>query len=56
VIANQKRYVKLNKEYKDLKGFVEKREEYIVLDGNIKEAQEIIAVGSDAEMVEISNM
>ncbi|MDP5027905.1 MAG: PCRF domain-containing protein, partial [Flavobacterium sp.] len=51
VIADQKRYVQLNKEYKDLKGLVEKREEYITLDANIKEANEIIADGSDAEMV-----
>ena len=56
VIADQKRYVQLNKEYKDLKGLVEKREEYITLDGNIKEANEIIADGSDAEMVEMAKM
>lgn len=56
VIADQKRYVQLNKEYKDLKALVEKREEYINLDGNIKEAQEIIADGSDAEMVEMAKM
>ena len=36
VIADQKRYVQLNKEYKDLKALVDKREEYINLDGNIK--------------------
>ena len=42
VIADQKRYVQLNKEYKDLKGLVEKREEYITIDANIKEANEII--------------
>ena len=29
VIADQKRYVQLNKEYKDLKALVDKREEYI---------------------------
>ena len=56
VIADQKRYVQLNKEYKDLKGLVEKREEYINLDGNIKEAKEIIADGSDAEMVDMAKM
>ena len=32
------------------------REEYINLDANIKEAQEIIADGSDAEMVEMAKM
>lgn len=56
IIADQKRYVQLNKEYKDLKALVEKREEYINLDGNIKEAKEIIADGSDAEMVEMAKM
>ena len=56
VIADQKRYVQLNKEYKDLKGLVEKREEYIKVTGNMTEAQEIIADGSDAEMVEMAKM
>lgn len=56
VIADQKRYVQLNKEYKDLKALVEKRDEYVNLDGNIKEANEIIADGSDAEMVEMAKM
>lgn len=56
VIADQKRYVQLNQEYKSLNALVQKREEYITLDGNIKEAQEIIADGSDAEMVEMAKM
>ena len=56
VIADQKRYVQLNKEYKDLKALVEKREEYINLVGNIEEANEIIADGSDAEMVDMAKM
>ncbi|MFM7895034.1 MAG: PCRF domain-containing protein, partial [Flavobacterium sp.] len=56
VIADQKRYVQLNKEYKDLKELVEKRDEYINLVGNINEAKEIIADGSDAEMVEMAKM
>ncbi|MEG1022494.1 MAG: peptide chain release factor 1 [Myroides sp.] len=56
IIADQKRYVQLNKEYKDLKGLVEKREEYINIVGNISEAKEIISDGSDAEMVEMAKM
>jgi len=56
VIADQKRYVQLNKEYKDLKALVDKREEYINAVGNIEEANEIIADGSDAEMVEMAKM
>lgn len=56
IIADQKRYVQLNQEYKSLNALVQKREEYMNLDGNIKEAQEIIADGSDAEMVEMAKM
>ena len=56
VIADQKRYVQLNQEYKTLKALVEKREEYINVTGNINEANEIIADGSDAEMVEMAKM
>ena len=56
VIADQKRYVQLNKEYKDLKALVEKRSEYITLTGNIEEANEIIADGSDPEMTEMAKL
>jgi len=56
IISDQKRYVKLNKEYKDLKVLVDKRELYIELTENLKEAEEIIADGSDAEMVEMAKM
>ncbi len=56
IIADQKRYVRLNKEYKDLKVLVDKRDAYIELTENLKEAEEIIADGSDAEMVEMAKM
>jgi len=56
VIADQKRYVQLNKEYKDLKALVEKRDEYINVIGNIEEAKEIIAEGSDTEMAEMAKI
>ncbi len=56
VIANQKRYVKLNKEYKDLKVLVDKRQTYIELTENIREAEEIIGDGEDAEMVEMAKL
>ncbi len=56
IIADQKRYVKLNKEYKDLKVIVDKRDIYKRLLDNISEAEEIIADGSDAEMVEMAKM
>ncbi|NRA93284.1 MAG: PCRF domain-containing protein, partial [Psychroserpens sp.] len=51
IISDQKRYVKLNKEYKDLRLLMDKREVYIELTNNLQEAEEIIADGSDPEMV-----
>ena len=56
VISDQKRYVQLNQEYKGLKDLMEKREELINITGNIEEANEILADGSDAEMVEMAKM
>lgn len=56
VIADQKRYVQLNKEYKELKKLVEKREVYIRLKGNIEEAQAVLADGSDSEMMDMAKM
>lgn len=56
IIADQKRYIKLNKEYKDLKKIVDKGKIYETLLNNISEAEEIIADGSDAEMVEMAKM
>lgn len=56
VISDQKRYIALNKEYKDLKNLMDKRERYIILNSNISEAEEIISDGSDAEMVEMAKM
>ena len=56
IIADQKRYIKLNKEYKDLKQLMDERDRYIELTDNLKEAEEIIADGSDAEMVEMAKM
>ena len=56
VIADQKRYVQLNKEYKDLKAIVEKRDEYVMLQSNIDEANELLADGSDTEMVEMAKL
>ena len=56
IIMDQKRYVQLNKEYKDLKILTEKREEYIAFTNNIKEAEEILADGSDPAMNEMAKM
>ena len=56
IISDQKRYVKLNKEYKDLKAIVDKGAIYEKLLNNINEAKEIIEDGSDEEMVEMAQM
>ena len=56
IIMDQKRYAGLSKEYKDLGDVVKKGEEYQSLINNIEEAKEIIADGSDAEMVEMAKM
>ena len=56
IVTDQARYAKLNKEYSDLKDFVEKQKEYEDLINVIDEADEIIADGSDAEMVELAKI
>ena len=49
VIADQKRYVKLTKEYKDLGRIVDARKEYVGLLQNIEDAKEMMALEDDAE-------
>lgn len=56
VISDQKRYIELNKEYKDLKALMEVRGNYVSLQDNIKEAEEIISDGSDPEMTEMAKL
>ncbi|HNP68403.1 MAG TPA: peptide chain release factor 1 [Aequorivita sp.] len=56
VISDQKRYIQLNKEYKDLRILMDKRAEFLELTDNINEAEEIIADGSDAEMMEMAKL
>ncbi|SHJ02204.1 peptide chain release factor 1 [Algibacter luteus] len=56
IISDQKRYVELNREYKDLRILMDKREKYIELTNNLAEAEEIISDGSDSEMVEMAKM
>lgn len=56
IIADQKRYIELNKEYKDLRALMDVREVYMELTNNIAEAEEIISDGSDAEMTEMAKL
>ncbi|MEC8211303.1 MAG: peptide chain release factor 1 [Bacteroidota bacterium] len=54
IIADQKRYIALNREYKDLSALMEKRKHYLKLSQRLKEAEEIISDGSDPEMSDIA--
>lgn len=56
IISDQKQYVQLNKEYKELNALMKKRELYIIANNDIQEAEEILADGSDADMVEMAKM
>jgi len=56
IMVDQKRYVKLNKEYKDLQKIVEKGDVYKSAVSNLNEAKQIISEGSDDEMIEMAKM
>ncbi|MBI9041796.1 peptide chain release factor 1 [Lutibacter sp.] len=56
IISDQKRYIQINKEYKDLSSVMKLGDEYQTLLNNIEEAKEIIADGSDPEMTEMAKM
>ncbi|PKG43265.1 peptide chain release factor 1 [Psychroflexus sp. MES1-P1E] len=56
IMSNQKRYIELSKEYKDLKAIMDEREVYVELTDNLKEANDIISNESDAEMVEMAKL
>jgi peptide chain release factor 1 len=56
IMTDQKRYIALNKEYKDLKVLMGKRDEYIEATNNLAEAEAIIAEGGDPEMVDMAKM
>ena len=54
VIADQQRYVRLTKEYKDLEDLMNARQEYANLLGNLAESKSILMTEDDAEMKEIA--
>lgn len=56
IISDQNRYARLNKEYADLKDLVAKQQEYESLLNVVSEADEIIADGSDSEMLELARL
>ena len=51
IIADQKRYISLNREYKDLSALMEKRAELLSLVSNKEEAEAIISDESDPDML-----
>ena len=54
VISDQKRYVKLTKEYKDLGNIMKARKEFLDSLKNIEDAKEILSVEDDPEMKEMA--
>lgn len=54
VIADMKRFVKLNKEYRDLEKIVTTRNEYVNTLNGIKEARQMLDTEQDPEMKEIA--
>ena len=55
IISDQKRYISLNKEYKDLGAIIEKKKLYIELLSNITEAEEVCKNEKDKEMIEMAS-
>ena len=54
IIANQKLYVQLNREYKNLNKIVAKAKIYRSIIANIEEAEDIIKVEKDTAQCEVS--
>ena len=55
IISDQNKYVKISREYKELKEIVDKKTEYELILSNVNEANEIIKEESDNEMIELAN-
>jgi len=54
VISDQKKYIQINKEYKDLKAIMDQSEIYLSLFANIDEAEIILKEETDSEMIEMA--
>ena len=54
IIADTKRFVKLNKEYADLEKIIKKRDEYSLLLKNLQEATDLLATEKDEELREMA--
>ena len=56
IISDQKRYIQLNKEYKELSLLVEKIKMYKTSLSNLKEAESLLKVEKDSEMITMAKM
>ncbi len=56
VISDMDKYIKLNKEYKELEPIIESYEEYKLIISNIDDAKEILSTEKDGEMREMAKM
>ncbi|MBW6480259.1 MAG: PCRF domain-containing protein, partial [Bacteroidales bacterium] len=56
IIADMKRYIQLNKEYKDLEEIVDAYHEYKNVIENIKSSKEILSTEKDEEFREMAKM
>ncbi|PLX07469.1 MAG: peptide chain release factor 1 [Marinilabiliales bacterium] len=56
VISDMDKYIKLNKEYKELQHIIESYEEYKLIISNIEDAKSILATEKDEEMREMAKM
>ena len=55
IISDQSKYIKISKEYKDLKTVVDKKNVYENVLANIEEAKDIIKNENDKEMIDLAN-
>ena len=56
IISDQKRYIQLNKEYKDLSLMVEKIKVYSTLLSNLQEAELLLKNEKDSEMIAMAKI
>ena len=56
IISDQKKYIDLNKEYKELSKKIEKFDQFDLLNMNIKEAEDLIKKEEDKEMLEMARL
>ena len=56
IMSDQKKYIQISKEYKDIKKIIDKGQVYKTLIANKSEAQEIISNEKDEEMIEMAKM